>query len=224
MELQHRVRIKALGGYLSQIELQQLLERQFNTLNKPWNRGWGFTASEGAPLPPHVLFAQRNDARTFVDTLSSLYDVVLQEPLYVVSPVPSDAVWTEELANDLIVQLNHRLTGAGFASPVIVGGVAKLGYSLNDLDLLMKPARPMTMEDAIEAIEQLQPQISNDKSLTPMECSDHENVWFMNMALLPDSAGVERVVEFYMDEADFPFEEALEPKHAPGGAGLIEHT
>lgn len=108
-------------------------------------------------------------------------------------------VWTLQSAREFLQSISAHLHHIG-ASAEIVGSVATKGESRNDLDLLLKPLRPMTLESILEAIcEHLLPKISTDKDINPLESASHADEWFVNIALHDG-----RIVELYMAEADFP--------------------
>lgn len=208
MDFIHRLNVQELEYRVSNVELQRLLEKQFDLTNKPWNKNWGFSSGgAGRHLPLEVLFAERKDAMTFAATLNELFGIVVDHPFEVVSPAPEDAVWTQERATSFIEEIRRRFMAAGFQRPQVIGGVGQFGYSMNDLDLLLKPARPMTLDKAIGFVEEeILPLISDEKVVNPLECGDRNEVWFLNIELRPDVQGNKRVVEFYMAESDFPME------------------
>lgn len=207
MDLPHRVNVQSLEYKVSNIDLQRLVEKQFDLIKKPWNKRWAFNGG-GGNLPIEVLFTSRVEAQTFAETLNALFGIVVHRPFEVASPAPADAVWTQERATKFVDDIQKHLSKAGFARPQLIGGVQKFGFSKNDLDLLLKPGRKMSLEDAIEAVEsQLLPLLSDERTVNPLECGDHHNVWFLNVELRPGNDGIKRVVEFYLDEEDFPMEE-----------------
>lgn len=110
--------------------------------------------------------------------------------------------WTLSDAEKFILAIQDMLASLG-VSAHIVGSVAKVGSSKNDLDIVLKPVNPMTLDMIIERIEsQLLPIISKDQRVNPLESAYCSDAWFLNIELLDG-----RIVEFYLDESDFPLEE-----------------
>ncbi len=109
--------------------------------------------------------------------------------------------WTSAQAVAFLMHTREDLKAIGVRAEV-VGSVAKQGFSNNDLDLLLIPLQPMSLEAIIGAVEaQLLPKISTDTRVNPLESAHHDNEWFLNIALKDG-----RIVELYLPEAAFPME------------------
>ncbi|MFJ7794631.1 hypothetical protein [Pseudomonas sp. NPDC096950] len=109
--------------------------------------------------------------------------------------------WTLFEADDFLKRIADDLFNLGVTAQV-VGSVARQGFSNNDLDLLLTPLLPMSLEDIIDAVEaRLLPKISTDSHVNPLESAHHDNVWFLNIALKDH-----RIVELYLPESTFPVE------------------
>lgn len=109
--------------------------------------------------------------------------------------------WTLADAESFLTQIADDLANLGVTAQV-VGSVARQGFSNNDLDLLLTPLQPMSMEAIIGAVEaQLLPKISTDKRVNPLESAHLDNEWFLNIALKDG-----RIVELYLPEMAFPLE------------------
>ena len=123
-------------------------------------------------------------------------------------PAPADP-WTHEGATAFLNDHADTLNGAGF-TPRIVGGVAELGQSANDLDVVLEPIEQgTTLEGAVEAFEnEVLPQISDERIVLNPAAAPHDG-WFMNVQLRDG-----RIAEFYLPNASFPLAEE-QPAGAP---------
>lgn len=109
--------------------------------------------------------------------------------------------WTLADAEEFLMRIADDLANLGVTAQV-VGSVAKQGFSYNDLDLLLTPLQPMTLDAIIGKVEaQLLLKISTDRRVNPLESAHHDNEWFLNIALKDG-----RIVELYLPEAIFPLE------------------
>lgn len=89
-------------------------------------------------------------------------------------------------------------TRAGF-SVRIVGGVATHGVSAHDLDLLLTPLQPASLESQLNVFySELRVSLDLvDVSETPMPCGTHDGVYFVGC-----TAGNGWLVEFYFNDPD----------------------
>jgi hypothetical protein len=112
------------------------------------------------------------------------------------------SAWTRADAEDFLTRIAEDLAALGVTAEV-VGSVARQGFSNNDLDLLLTPLQPMSLESIIGAVEaRLLLKISTDKYVNPMESGHHDKVWFLNIELKDG-----RIVELYLPESAFPLED-----------------
>lgn len=107
--------------------------------------------------------------------------------------------WTRKKADDFLDEIEGSLASLG-VSARIVGSVATIGVSANDLDIVLKPLKAMTLDEIISTVEsQLLPKISNEMEINPTESGHNEDEHFLPIVLLDG-----RLVEFYLAESDFP--------------------
>ena len=108
-------------------------------------------------------------------------------------------VWELAEAQAFLQGIQPVLSFMGVAAKV-VGSVASKGCSNNDLDVVLQPLRPMSLDEIIEAVEtRLLSHISSHKAFTPQESGCQAETWVLPIELFDG-----RLVEFYLPESDFP--------------------